>query len=61
MSYDNWKLETPIDDSDEVMVNCDRCEKDHSIHNSNEVTVLTDEVNRYEQWCNACFNKKCGR
>lgn len=57
MDYDKWKLETPIDDSDEVIVSCDKCGKDHSIHNSNEVEVSTEDSISYEQWCNGCVNE----
>jgi len=52
-------LEPPIDDSDEVTVDCCQCGKEHSIHNSNkvEVTASTDMHDKYEQWCNECVNK----
>lgn len=45
------------DDSDEVIVFCDKCGKEHSIHNSNEVVAIGEEGNRYEQWCNGCVNE----
>jgi len=45
------------DDSDEVMIACDRCGKEHSIHNSNEVSVWVRLDCVDEQWCNECKNE----
>lgn len=49
-------LDPPITDSEDFIL-CDKCGKEHSVDNSNQVVVMREEGNGYEQWCNGCVNE----